>query len=101
MFYDPSPVTLRWMSKKTTNERSAAYKARLKAAGEPPSWAVANAFMAVVIEAKLNIDPDIPFDLIIDRMTDLISSDPQYKRESVLNVVSRFAGSRSRKPRTR
>jgi hypothetical protein len=87
------------MSKKSTNERSAAYKARLKSAGEPPSWAVANAFMAVVIEAKLNADPDIPFQSIIDRVADVVSSDPQYKRESVINVVSCFAGSRSRQPR--
>jgi hypothetical protein len=48
------------MAQKPTNERSAAYNARLKSAGEPPSWAVANAFMATVIEAKLNNDQDIP-----------------------------------------
>jgi hypothetical protein len=68
----------------------------LKSACEPASWAVAN---AVVIEAKLNADPDIPHQLIIDRVADVVSSDLQYKREAVLNLVSRFAWSRSRQLR--
>jgi hypothetical protein len=87
-------------TKKPTKSRSPAYRDRLKASGEPPAWAVANALMAVVIEAQLNNDAEIPFDKIINRAADIIDSDPRYKRAAVFTVMSRFTRPRTRRPRS-
>jgi len=87
-------------TKKPTKTRSAAYRDRLKASGEPPAWAVANACMAVIIEAELNNDPDIPFELIKQRVANIAASNPKYKHEAVLAVMQRFTRPRTRRPRT-
>jgi hypothetical protein len=87
-------------TKKPANTRSQSYRERLTAAGEPPATAVANACMAVIIEAELNNDPDIPFDLIKQRVANIAASNPKYRREAVFTVMQRFTSPRTRRPRT-
>jgi hypothetical protein len=75
--------------------RSQACRERLKATGGPPASAVANALMAVVIEAELSDDTSILFDLIKQRAANIAASKPKYEHEAFFNVMSRFTGLRT------
>lgn len=85
--------------KRTGKERTAEYRARLSASGEPPYYVVANAFLAAVVEAKLNRDGALAPDLIIQRAAENVTSDPSYTQEGSDNVLSRFAQPRNRRRR--
>lgn len=86
-------------SKRTGRDRTADYRARLSASGEPPHYVVASAFLRAVVEARLNGEGALQPDLLIERATESVTSDPRYTQEGFDNVLARFAQPVNRRPR--
>jgi hypothetical protein len=75
------------------------YRARLKAAGEPPSYVAANAIMAAVLEAREAGETSVdPADLI-RRAASNVAANPAYREAAVHDVINRFVRPSLRKPR--
>lgn len=71
-------------------ERTAEYRARLRAAGEPPQHVVANAFLQAVMDAVVQGDGPLPPNKLIERAGAVVTGDTRFTQEGFDNVLSRL-----------
>jgi hypothetical protein len=82
-----------------SRDRTRAYRERLAHSGEPPTYVVANAIIAAVLEAKLTgerlVDPD---ELLACAIAN-VAADNRYTAQGVESVLKRFGRPADRRKR--
>ena len=82
----------------TTQQRTALYRQRMAAIGEPQPYVLAQAALGVLLEARRNGE-GAGRDLL-ERAVESVCADPRWQRASVDGVLARFERPRKRTRRS-
>jgi hypothetical protein len=85
-------------TKRTGKERTAAYRARLDASGEPPTYVVTRAISAAFLEARIR-DRVVDAVGVLQRAAEIVTAEPDYTQEGFENVLVRLTQPSDRRRR--
>jgi hypothetical protein len=81
-------------------QRTAEWRARCEAVGEPPGYLVANAVLYAVVEAKRNGEDKVETETLLARAIENVAADERFTVDGVMAVVNRFVQPSQRRRRT-